>query len=251
MGDLDNAPRFLREGVRHQPEQLALFSRHVGRIDQKGERLPDALRTLEGLGRFMPDEPFVFLQLGVMCNAAKRYEDAVGHFRRTRRLAENQGGEDKLLTAFFHFHFGSALERTGRLAESETAFRTCMRQAPDFVEARNYLAYMWAERALNLEEALALIESALKEEPDNAAYRDTRGWIHFQSFRYPEARRDLEASLASEEMKDDPELLRHFGDILWMMGELDKAREVWRKIPRKDESDDSMGGRLDWPNPEP
>jgi tetratricopeptide (TPR) repeat protein len=249
VGDLDTVPRALKEAVRHEPAWVALFTRHVYKLDETGERLADGITSLEALGRLMPDEPAVFTQLGVLCNSAKRHADAVGHFRRALRLAGQRGEVDTLRTAYFHFHFGSALERIGRLEEAETELRACIRLAPDFAEAKNYLAYMWAERALQLPEALELVEAALAAQPENPAYLDTRGWVHYQAGRLDLALRDIRRALAVEGMEDDGELLRHLGDVLWMMGHPERARAAWRKIPEDDDSRAAIADRLGWPIP--
>ncbi len=58
---------------------------------------------------------------------------------------------------------------------------------PDFPEAYNDLAWLYAEEARNLEEALLLIESALKFRPQNEAFLDTKAEIFYRLQRFDEA----------------------------------------------------------------
>lgn len=249
VGDLDHAARLLADGIRAEPAQIQLFTRHVGKIDTKGERLPDAVRTLEAAGRLLPGEPLLFIQLGVVANTAKRHEEAVAAFRRAERLADARGSRDKDLGAYFLFHYGSALERNGQLEEAAETFRACIRAAPAFVEARNYMAFMWAENAIHLDEAMTHIELALKVDPDNAAYLDTRGWIRFQQGDLAGAVRDIRRSIQLHDDKHDPELQRHLGDALWMAGHLEAARAAWQTAADKHPDDEPLRLRLAWPLP--
>ncbi|MBN1573803.1 MAG: tetratricopeptide repeat protein [Deltaproteobacteria bacterium] len=44
-------------------------------------------------------------------------------------------------------------------------------------DVNNFLAYCYAQKGENLDEALKLIDEALKEKPENYAMMDTKGWI--------------------------------------------------------------------------
>ena len=61
---------------------------------------------------------------------------------------------------------------------------------------------MWAERGENLQEALAMIEKAVKFEPKNAAFLDSLGWVLFKLNKPEEA---LPHMLKSIEFNDEPD----------------------------------------------
>jgi tetratricopeptide (TPR) repeat protein len=87
---------------------------------------------------------------------------------------------------------------------------------------------MWADRGEKLDRARALIERALKEDPRNAAYLDSMGWVLFKLGRTEEALDYvLKAVHYSEE--EDATLFDHLGDIYAVLGRQDKAREAWKK----------------------
>ena len=108
----------------------------------------------------------------------KAYAQALDHFTSAEIIA--QATDPKRLNEFFYFQLGATCERKGDYAQAEAYFRKSLRLAPDFAEALNYLGYMWAEHDMKLEEARALIERALKAEPENAAYLDSLGWVLFK-----------------------------------------------------------------------
>ena len=67
---------------------------------------------------------------------------------------------------------------------------------PTDVWLTNELAMEYADQEIKLAEALAMMDKALKYQPDNSVFIDTKGWILFKMGRKEEARREIEKSLA-------------------------------------------------------
>jgi tetratricopeptide (TPR) repeat protein len=97
---------------------------------------------------------------------------------------------------------------------------------PDDASALNDLGYLWADEGTRLERAHRMIQQALAKEPDNAAYRDSLGWVLFRLGRTAEALAELEKAAAKE---PDPAVLDHLGDAYRAAGKADKARDAWRR----------------------
>ena len=72
--------------------------------------------------------------------------------------------------------------------------------------ALNYLGYLLAVRGEQLDEAIQLVQRALKEEPDNGAYLDSLGWAYFRRGNLDEAEKYLVAAV-----KQTPRQLRDPG----------------------------------------
>jgi tetratricopeptide (TPR) repeat protein len=70
-------------------------------------------------------------------------------------------------------------------------------------EVDNFLAYCLAQKGERLDEALGLIDKALKTEPESAAFIDTRGWILLKMGRVTEARDELKKALGICKKADD------------------------------------------------
>src|SRR5258706_152295 len=78
------------------------------------------------------------------------------------------------------YQFGAALDRAGRQPESEKMFRDVIGRDPLDAGALNYLGYMLAEHGTALDEAVTLIQRALKIDPDNPSFLDSLGWTYVQ-----------------------------------------------------------------------
>lgn len=79
----------------------------------------------------------------------------------------------------------------------------------------NFLAYCYAQKGENLEEALRLIDEALKDEPDSYAMMDTKGWVLYKMGETKKALKLLEKALKKcEKNKDKCTVIeRHFKEV--------------------------------------
>lgn len=135
------------------------------------------------------------------------------------------------------FLLGAALERSGRHQEAASNFEHLLEAEPDFAPALNYLGYMWAERGENLARALELVQRAVALEPGNGAYVDSLGWALYQLGDFDLAREHLER--AADLLPDDPTIWEHLADVYAALGEVEKARESYRRALAATDGDDA------------
>ncbi len=112
-----------------------------------------------------------------------------------------------------------------RFEEMEADFRAVLARDQDHAEALNALGYMLADRGVRLDEALTYILRAHKLRPDNAAILDSLGWAYYRMGEYATALQYLRQAIARGE---DDEIAAHLGEVLWVSGERNEARSVWR-----------------------
>ena len=77
-----------------------------------------------------------------------------------------------------------------------------------------------------------MVKKALAGEPENTSYLDTYAWILFLRHDYKPALEYIEKAINSAENDEEEltgELLEHYGDILFMNGQPEKALDCWRK----------------------
>jgi tetratricopeptide (TPR) repeat protein len=117
-------------------------------------------------------------------------------------------------------------EKLNRIEEMEKLLRQVMQLKPDYHAAYNALGYTLADRGLRLPEAKQLIQKALEYAPADPYIQDSLAWVEFRMGRTQEAARIIEAAYKA---KPDAEIAAHYGEILWSLGERDKARAIWRE----------------------
>ena len=74
----------------------------------------------------------------------------------------------------------SAQERAGDTKGSEESLRRILSKDPKNATALNNLGYFLIERNERLNEALELIQRAVRAEPDNSSFLDSLGWAYFK-----------------------------------------------------------------------
>lgn len=117
-------------------------------------------------------------------------------------------------------------ERAGKIEAMEKILRDVIAQHPDYHHAFNALGYSYADRGIRLTEAKALIETALRQAPNDPFITDSLAWVEFRMGNAAKALELLEAVYAQ---RKDVEIATHLGEVLWSTGNKERARSIWRQ----------------------
>jgi tetratricopeptide (TPR) repeat protein len=115
-------------------------------------------------------------------------------------------------------------DKMGNHAEMERLLRQLMARKPDYHHAFNALGYSLAERNTRLNEAKDLILKALAMAPGDPFITDSLGWVEYRLGNLAEAARLLREAYAK---RADVEISLHLGEVLWVMGEREAARQAF------------------------
>ena len=83
----------------------------------------------------------------------------------------------------------------------------------------------------------------VKMDHNNSTYLDTYAWICFVQGNYTLARIYIESALKND-TTDSSELLDHYGDILYMLGDKEKAVEQWEKAKALGKDSDVLDKKI-------
>ena len=117
-------------------------------------------------------------------------------------------------------------EKLGLLDDMERLLRQVIAIKPDYHHAYNALGYSLAERSIRLPEARELIRQALTYAPSDPFIKDSMGWVEFRMGNRAEAASIFEAAYKA---KPDAEIAAHYGEVLWSMGQQDRAIAIWKE----------------------
>lgn len=118
-----------------------------------------------------------------------------------------------------------AADRVGKLDVMEQLLRRLIEIQPNHAHAYNALGYALAERGERLGEAQKLIETAVQLAPKDPFILDSLGWVRY---RRGDTAGALESLRVAFDMKADPEIAAHLGEVLWTLGRQEEARQTWR-----------------------
>ena len=187
-------------------------------------RPEEAVSVLDRARKEVPPSFRIEYLSGVARSQLKRFDQALEAYSAAEKLGSTN--QPPLTDHRFYFQVGALLERKGDENKSIEYLEKALELKPDYDEALNHLGYMWAEKGKNLPKARAMIEQALKAEPENPAYMDSMGWVLFKQGKHSEA---LDWLLKARQRMTEPDatVLDHVGDAAAACARWDLAREAW------------------------
>ena len=173
--------------------------------------------------RFYPEQPFFYLLNGIALVEMKNYEDAIKAFEKGRFMSA-----DKSLTSDFDTYIADAYHQLGNKAKTYEYYDRVLKNNPENVYVLNNYAYFLSIDGIRLDEALKMSAITIEKEPKNVTFLDTYAWILYKLERYKEAKKWMEKVFSYDK---NPQGINyeHYGDILYKLGETQKAVQNWKK----------------------
>ena len=119
----------------------------------------------------------------------------------------------------------------------EQDMRKLLVKDPQNAHALNALGYTLADATDRYEEAHSLIEQALSIRPEDPFILDSMGWVQYRLGNHSAAIDYLERALTK---RDDAEIAAHLGEVLWVNGNQERAREVWQRALEQNPDNDVL-----------
>ncbi|MGI8641674.1 MAG: tetratricopeptide repeat protein [Pyrinomonadaceae bacterium] len=163
-----------------------------------------------------------YLLISNLYSQAKRGEQAVEAANQAFKIAQNDNQKQnaKLTLA-------TAQQMAGEYAAAEVTLRELLKESPQNPIALNNLGYFLVERDAKLNEALDLIQQAVKIDPTNPSYLDSLGWAYFKLGKLNEAEKYLKDALRFD--ASSATINEHLGDVHQKQGKPDLAKSLWQK----------------------
>ena len=136
--------------------------------------------------------------------------------------------ENLPLKSDFYGQIGDIYYQMDRMEQAYKAYDEALKYNDKNVVVLNNYSYFLSLEKKDLKKAERMSAQCIKLEPDNATYLDTYAWIFFMQGNYTLARFYIESALEKDDT-NSAELVDHYGDILFMSGEKEKAVEQWKK----------------------
>ena len=201
-----------------------------------------AVRLLQEARRHFPTAPQITYLLAIAQREANQALTSVATFEEALHESDTQGQD--LADGRFFFEYGAAAERAGLYDKAAELFKKSIQLDPaDAAGAYNYLGFMWADQNTHLDEAEEYIKRALAADPENGAYLDSLGWLHYRRGQYEQALAEL-LNAAHALKTDDPTVFEHIGDTYSMLHQTPKALEYWQKALALDHGNKKLAEKI-------
>lgn len=198
-------------------ERLLLISNDL--LDFKGI-YSDAEKALE----LFPNQPILYGLKAVACLQLEKYTETLDILKE----GEPYLLDNKPMKIQFDLYRAEANYKLNRVEDAFKAFDAVIALDPENWLAMNNYAYYLSLRNENLEKAEQLSGRAVRANPENPTYLDTYAWVLFMRKEYTTARFYMDTAIKNGGDKNGV-IVEHYGDILFLLGQKDKALEQWKK----------------------
>ncbi|MCW3461965.1 tetratricopeptide repeat protein [Chitinophaga nivalis] len=191
---------------------------------------PNALLALSNtVTEKFPKEFMGYYFKGVAAFLLQQYPAAIGALN---KAMETGSPEKKFMGDIFSL-LGDAYHATGQHQQSDSSYERALLLRPKDALVLNNYSYYLSLRGENLDRAAEMSRRSLEIEPESPTYMDTYAWILFRQDKFEEARQWIEKALQYPAAQQDPNVLEHYGDILFNLKEVAKAVEYWQQAKDK------------------
>ncbi|CAL1520652.1 tetratricopeptide repeat protein [Chitinophaga sp. MM2321] len=149
------------------------------------------------------------------------------------------GNGEKKFMADVQSLLGDAYHATGQHLQSDSSYERALLLRPKDAVVLNNYSYYLSLRGEHLDRAAEMSKRSLELEPESPTYMDTYAWILFRQDKFQEAKQWIEKAMQYPEAQQNPNVLEHYGDILFNLKEVTKAVQYWQMA--KDKGATSVG----------
>ncbi|MDD2306454.1 MAG: tetratricopeptide repeat protein [Prolixibacteraceae bacterium] len=171
-----------------------------------------------------PNQVTLYGLKAVACLQLEKYDEALEILKE----GEPYLLDNKIMKIQFGLYQAEAYYKLNRVEEAFKAFDEVITLDPENWMAMNNYAYYLSVRNENLAKAEELSSKAVRANPENSTYLDTYAWVLFMRKDYSLAKFYMETAMKNGGDKNGV-ITEHYGDILIMLGEKEKAIEEWKK----------------------
>ncbi|HEU4952045.1 MAG TPA: tetratricopeptide repeat protein [Holophagaceae bacterium] len=205
-GDFRGAAKALAAGAARYPDRPFF---------KEAAALPKGRAAREARLRQLDLETLAELKAGF-----GQWQDCLDTLLRAKALGAPDTADLLLLEA-------NAYDQLDRPEDNLRALRAAQKLAPGNATLQNNLGYLLLDHGGDLKEAAALIEAAVKQEPDNGSFVDSLGWLRFKQGDAQAAETQLRR--AAELRPFSADVRQHLGEVLLKLGKTDEAITQWER----------------------
>lgn len=209
----------------------------VGWEQMLSTAFPDSLNLVIDICRsaisYVPNQPQFYFYKGIAEYMENNYKEALTTLKTGLGYVD---GNNSSLKSDFYGQIGDLYYREGCKDSAFIAYDKALNLEPNNIGVLNNYSYYLSLEKKDLDKAEKMSARTVKVEPMNPTYLDTYGWVLFQQGAYMMAKIYIENAVKYSEEKGEElsaEVCEHYGDVLYMTDEKEKALEYWQKAKEK------------------
>jgi tetratricopeptide (TPR) repeat protein len=191
-------------------------------LDSELRQNDSLVRHTEEALEIFPNQALLWLYNGSGYSMKKDYQKAVDAFEEGKKLA----GSNQEMKNYFNIHLGDTYHYLKKYAKSDAAYEDVLKHDRSNDHVLNNYSYFLSLRKERLQDAKEMSERLVKKHPSESTYLDTHAWVLYMMKDYEGAKKYLEIAVLNS---NNGTIVEHYGDVLYQLGEKEKAWEQWRR----------------------
>lgn len=208
-------------------------------LDSKLNHIDSLAKHSEEAIEYFPNQSFFWYHNGFANFAKKNYEKAISSLEEARNLAVDNPELAKHVNALL----GDTYNELRQYAKSDDAYEAVLKTDPDYEHVLNNYSYYLSLRKDKLSRAVQLSSRLTDKFGENATYLDTHAWVLYTMKEYQKSREFLERAI-NQSKGVSGTIIEHYGDVLYQLGEKEKALEQWKKARQMGENSKSIDKKI-------
>jgi tetratricopeptide (TPR) repeat protein len=208
-------------------------------IDHDLGKFNDAVKHSEEAIELYPNQAIFWYYNGSANFMLNRFSNANEALEEAKRLA----GKEKELVLVVNSLLGESYNRLKQHSKSDEAYELVLKSDPNNDAVANNYSYFLALRNERLPYALEIASKLIERNPNNSTFLDTYGWILFMNKEFEKSKIYLEKAYQANAGKSAT-IMEHYGDVLYKVGEKDKAIEIWKLAAVKDSKNKNLEQKI-------
>ena len=186
-----------------------------------------------------PLQPLPYLLNGAANTQRKKYAEAIQSLEAGMKLVT----ENDALLAQFNAYLGDAYNAMDNNEASDQAYERSLKLNPNDSYVLNNYAYYLSLRSKDLDKAEPMAKKSSELDPLNSSNLDTYAWVLYKVGKYAEAETVILKALKIDG-DSSAVVLEHYGDILYKLGQPEKALEYWQKATAAGKGSDFLEKKI-------
>jgi tetratricopeptide (TPR) repeat protein len=224
QGNTDEA-RFQYQLITEMEPDLEKAWQQMLNLSLQTRDMDEAIRICKRCQALFPGSPEYFYYEGIAYYQLQRYPEALDTYHEGLKIIPEA---NRQLRSDFYGQIGDIHYQMKQLDESFAAYDEALTYNERNIMVLNNYSYFLSLVKRDLDKAERMSAQCIKMEPANSTYLDTYAWVFFVKGNYVLAKIYIESALEKDKT-NNPELLDHYGDILYMTGNKEKALQQWIK----------------------
>lgn len=203
------------------PNNFNLWNR-ILMLDSDLNHRDSLIKHSEQALEIFPNQAILWLYNGGAHLMKSNYSRAIEALEEGKKLSSSNND----LKLQFLMQLGDAYNGAKEFQKSDDAYEEVLKYDSKNAHVLNNYSYFLSLRKDKLDHAKTLCERLIKEYPSEPTFLDTFGWVLYILKDYPNAKIYLEKAALNS---TNGTIYEHYGDVLYQLGDKDKALEYWQK----------------------